>query len=231
MIICDDFLLQDSLLQFLCFCTSFILLYLFLPTYLCNCKKCLFLCNEILGNCFEDMKYFEDSQDVVKLPLTWTHRLKLIIAIRLMRKPCRQFFHCWKGQHKNVLYTIKLGARDAWWMQWELFEPLQNRRCLQLRKQGKSVHFCLTSVKEEKLKQVGVKSCFLTKLNTIRRKLMQVQWIFNACGGGCTFSVITSWCNCTFSLPLKALFDHRCQHTCLAKVQARTTTFSQDLQF
>lgn len=69
----DDFLLQDSLLQILFVSyASFIHLYLFLSTYLCNCKKGPFLYNKILGNYFEDMKYFEDSQDVIKLPLTWT---------------------------------------------------------------------------------------------------------------------------------------------------------------
>lgn len=232
MIICDDFLLQDSLLPFLCFYISFIHLYLFLPTYLCNCKKCLFLCNEILGNFLGISNILRILKMLSSCHLP-EHKLKLILAIRLMRKSYREFFHCWEGLAQECLIhsqtwstRSQVNAVGVVWAMTEL--PL-----FAIERTGKIClfHFCLACVKEEKLKQVGVKSCFLTKLNTTHRKSVQVQWIFNACGGGCMFSMITFWCSCTLSLPLKALFDHWCQHTCLAKIQARTMAFSQDLQF
>lgn len=93
-----------------------------------------------------------------------------------------------------MILTAKAGVRDARWMQCELFDPLQSWCCLQLREQGKSIHFCLALVKEEELKQVGGKSSFLFKLYTTCRNLVEVQWVFYTCGGGCTFSVFTFWC-------------------------------------
>lgn len=231
-IICDDFLLQDSFLPFLCFYTSFIHLYLFLPTYLRNLRS----------PCFYGMKFYITNLRIwnilrilkmlscCHLP---EHKLKLILAIRLMRKPYRKFFHCWKGQARECLIHNQTWSQrcqvNAVGVVWSITELL----LFATERTGKIclLHFCLACVKEEKLKQVGVKSCFLTKLNTTHSKSVQVQWIFNVCGGGCMFSVITFWCYCTLSLPLKALFDHWCQHTRLAKVQARTIAFSEDLQF
>lgn len=231
-VICDDFLLQHYLLPFLCFYISFIHLYLFLPL----------TCVIVRSPCFDGTKFYGTILKIWHISRVLKmlscchlpeHKLKLILAIRLMRKPYREFFHCWKGLAQECLIHNQIWSQRCWanavGVVWSITELL----LFAIERTGKIClpHFCLACIKEEKLKQVGVKSCFLTKLNTTYSKSVQVQWIFNACGGGCTFSVIRIWCYCTLSFPLKALFDHWCQHTCLAKVQARTTAFSQDLQF
>lgn len=114
------------------------------------------------------------------------HKLKLVLVIRLMKKPYREFCYCWKGLARECLIHNQTWSQrcqvNAVGVGWSITELL----LCTIERTGKIclLHFCLAYVKEEKLKQVGVKSCFLTKLNATRRKSVQVQWIFNACGGG-----------------------------------------------
>lgn len=82
-IICDYFLLQDSLLSFLCFYTSYIHLNLFLPTYL-HTYKCLFYVTKF------SKKYFEGCQDVIKLPFTLT-QTKIDFSYQANEKTLQSF--------------------------------------------------------------------------------------------------------------------------------------------
>lgn len=51
------------------------------------------------------------------------HKLLLILTIRLKGNSCRDFSPCWKHQQKDIIYTVKVGVRDARQMQCDFFDP------------------------------------------------------------------------------------------------------------
>lgn len=135
-------------------------------------------------------KYFEDSQDLLKLLLTRT-QTTIDFSYQAnesfpLLEALTQGYHI---HNQSWSQRCQVNVVRVLWSITELLLfaiEITGKICL--------LHFCLAYVKEEKLKQVGGKSCFLSKLNTTCRKSVEVQWMFYTCGGGCTFSVIIFWC-------------------------------------
>lgn len=173
-------------------------------------------------------KYSEYSQALIKLLLTWTQTTidfsyqaneKSLQGVFPLLEALSQGYHT---QSQNWSQRCQVNAARVVWSITELL-------LFAIERTGKIclLHFCLVYIKEEKLKQVGGNSCFLSKLNTTCRKWVEVQWMFYTRGGGCTFSVIIFWCYyCTSSLPLKASFDRLCLYASLVQVQTRSVAFS-----